>query len=468
VTPEQWRRARELFEAAIDDPPTDLPRCLADRCDDHVVRREVASLMRNHARAGEFLTHPVGDLAELLEETPPFAPGQTVGPYRIDAEVGRGGMGRVYRAKDTRLNRTVAIKALPAELAPDPSQRERLRREARAAAALSHPGICTVYALDEVDGALYIVTGYIEGRTLHDEIVNGDRPSYARLIDTARQLASALASAHAAGITHRDLKPENVMRTVDGRIKILDFGLARQPRAALAAAGAASIVTHAGAVVGTPAYMAPEQLNGQPADLRTDVFAFGVLMYEYATGRHPFDAPTAIARAGRVLTAEPEPLARYRADLSAALVSVIDRCLAKAPDERFASAIDLLGALPEAETVGRRAVPLVGPSGTTAIADTSWWRMHQNRDRALPPGRHRGLVREGRAARSNVGRLHCVERARHGLEHAQRTSGVHRGDARRRADGAAPLRDADHPGRRSDHGGDARRGRPGLDHGCLT
>jgi hypothetical protein len=124
--------------------------------------------------------------------------------------------------------------------------------------------------------------------------------------------------------------------------------------------------------------MAPEHLNGQPADLRTDVFAFGVLMYEYATGRHPFDAPTAIARAGRVLTAEPEPVGRYRADLPASLVSVLDRCLAKAPDERFASAIDVMGALPEAETVGSRAVPLVGPpSSATALGDTSWWRMHQ-------------------------------------------------------------------------------------------
>jgi hypothetical protein len=378
VTAEQWRRARELFEAAVDDPPADLSRWLAERCDDEVVRREVASLMTHHTRAGEFLTRPAGDLAELLEETPPFAPGQTVGPYRIDAEAGRGGMGRVHRAKDTRLNRTVAIKALPSELAPDPSQRERLRREARAAAALSHPGICTVYALEEVEGSLYIVTEYIDGRTLHDEIVNGDRPSYAWLIDTSRQLASALASAHAAGITHRDLKPENVMRTVDGRIKILDFGLARQPLGALATAGGVSMVTQAGAVIGTPAYMAPEHLNGQPADLRTDVFAFGVLMYEYATGRHPFDAPTAIARAGRVLTAEPEPVGRYRADLPASLVSVLDRCLAKAPDERFASAIDVMGALPEAETVGSRAVPLVGPpSSATALGDTSWWRMHQ-------------------------------------------------------------------------------------------
>lgn len=383
MTPEQWRRVRDLFESAIGaDPddavlPSDPDAWLVERCDDEVVRREVASLLRHHTRVGEFLTRPAGDISELLDEPAPLERGQMLGPYRIDREAGRGGMGRVYRAIDTRLNRTVAIKALPTDVAPDPGQRERLRREARAAAALSHPGICTVYALEELDDDLYIVSEFIEGRTLADEIASGERPSPARFLDTARQLASALASAHAAGITHRDLKPDNVMRTVDGRIKILDFGVARFPeaRAGGAAVTAAPIVTQAGAVLGTPAYMAPEQLNGQLADARTDVFACGVLLYEYAAGRHPFDAPTAIARAGRVLEATPEPLVRLRADLPLPIVSVVERALAKAPSDRFASAIDLLGALPEPES-GRPT-----PSGVIApmasALDRSWWRIHQ-------------------------------------------------------------------------------------------
>lgn len=376
MTGDQWRQVRELFEAAVETPPTDLAGWLTARSADAEVRGEVLSLLDHHSRAGEFLSQPAGDLAELLQETPPLERGQTVGPYRIDAEVGRGGMGRVYRARDTRLNRTVAIKALPSDLTTDPSQRERLRREARAAAALSHPGICTVHALEEVDGALYIVTEYIDGRTLDDELAGGERPSIPQVLDTARQLAAALAAAHAAGITHRDLKPSNVMRTVDGRIKILDFGLARQFDAAWA--GGAPLVTQAGAVVGTPAYMAPEQLNGQPADLRTDVFAFGVVMYEYATGRHPFDAPTPLARAGRVLAATADPLASLRGDLPVGFTTAIERCLAKAPDERFASALDVVGALTDASPahgpVGSRPSPLLDPPA--APRDARWWRTH--------------------------------------------------------------------------------------------
>lgn len=370
MTPAQWRLARELFEAAIDEPPADLAGWLAERCSDDVVRREVASLLGVHSRVGDFLTHPAGSMADLADETPSLEPGQAIGPYRIVRETGRGGMGRVYRATDTRLNRTVAIKTLPDELGADPSQRERLRREARAAGALSHPGICTVFALEEFEDRLYLVTEFIDGRTLRDDIAAGDRPTAERLLDTARQLAAALASAHTAGIVHRDLKPENVMQTADGRIKILDFGLARhQPQGSPAGA---SMVTQAGAVLGTPAYMAPEQLNGQAADARTDIFAAGVLLYEYATCRHPFDAATPLARAGRVLEATPEPLARIRADLPDRLVTAVDRCLAKRPADRFTSAHDLLRAL--SADPAKSASTAV----STALAEHSlWWRVHQ-------------------------------------------------------------------------------------------
>ena len=197
------------------------------------------------------------------DDGPALLAGQSVGPYRIVGEVGRGGMGRVYRAIDTRLGRTVALKALPPSLIGDPSQRDRLRREARAAGALTHPGICTIYALDEIDGETYIAAEFIEGCTLREEMTSGARPTGAEVMATARELAEAVGSAHAAGITHRDLKPENVMRRSDGRLKVLDFGLARveaQREAAFAR------VTQSGAIVGTPAYMAPEQLNGQEVD----------------------------------------------------------------------------------------------------------------------------------------------------------------------------------------------------------
>lgn len=377
MTADQHRRVRELFENALDVPAGELDAWLSAHCDDGEVRREVASLLASHSQAGDFLTRPVGDLEGLLqEEEPGRSPGQALGPYRIVAEAGRGGMGRVYRAVDTRLNRTVAIKALPGAVAADASHRERLRREARAAAALTHPGICTVHALDEIAGELYLVTEFIEGRTLRDEIDVDPRPTPAQVLDTARQLAAALASAHVAGVTHRDLKPENVMRTADGRIKVLDFGLARVEQATPAPA----LVTQPGAVIGTPAYMAPEQLNGQAVDARTDVFAFGVLIYEYATGRHPFDAPTAIARAGRVLEATPDPLRDRRPDLPVSLAQAIDRCLSKSPASRFASGQDVLDAIALDPAANPRVPPT--PVAETALNPSSpsesrlWWRTH--------------------------------------------------------------------------------------------
>lgn len=364
LTPDQWRRARELFERALDEQPADLDAWLARQVTaDEAVRAEVGSLLQHHTDAGAFLSQPVADrLAALLEDRPPLAAGQVIGSYTIVREIGRGGMGRVYLATDARLGRTLALKALAPELARSDRQRERLRREARAAAGLTHPGICTIYALEELDGELYIAAQFVDGRTLREEIAGGRRPTAGELMKAAHQLASALASAHAKGITHRDLKPENVMRAPDGRLMILDFGLALIDPAF---GGAAAHVTEPGALIGTPAYMAPEQLNGGPVDARTDIFALGVLLYEYATGVHPFDAATPLARAARVLEMDPNPITAMRDDLPAQLVFVIDRCLRKSAVDRFASAADIIGALAR----GDAAVPRSRVS--------RWWRTHQ-------------------------------------------------------------------------------------------
>jgi serine/threonine protein kinase len=384
VTAERWRRVRELFEEAVEQPPADLGRWLADRSpDDSSVCEEVASLMRHHSRVGAFLAEPPRDLAALLAEDgrapiaarPSLAEGsdqndvgwlvgQTVGPYRIVGEVGRGGMGRVYRAIDTRLGRSVALKALPPSLLGDPSQRDRLRREARAAAALTHPGICTIYALDEIDGEICIAAEFIEGRTLREEMTQAARPSGAEVLATARELAAAVGSAHAAGIVHRDLKPENVMRRSDGRLKVLDFGLAR---IAASHDGTIGTVTRPGIIVGTPAYMAPEQLNGLEVDARTDVFSLGVLIFEYACGAHPFEAPSMLARAGRALTTDPDPMSRYRHDLPPVLIAVVERCLHRNPADRFASANAMVDALGEDAAV----------SAPRSRPDRRWWRIHQ-------------------------------------------------------------------------------------------
>jgi serine/threonine protein kinase len=367
VTPQQHRRARELFEAALEHEPADVVRWLADGVsEDPEVRAEVQSLLDHHSRAGSFLSQPIAEVApHLLEEDRVLQPGTTLGTYTVIRELGRGGMGRVYLASDARLGRTVALKALAPELTREPTHRERLRREARAAALLTHPGICTVYALEEFGGDLYIVTEFVDGHTLREEMASGTRPSTERVMSTARELASALRSAHAKGITHRDLKPENVMRTVEGRIKILDFGLARVESAAGAAGAGTLTAAHPGALAGTPAYMAPEQIEGRAVGPGADVFAFGVLMYEWTAGVHPFQGGSPLATLARVIESTPEPLAK-RVNAPVWLSDVIDHCLCKATGDRYASAAEL------AEAFDHPVLPRRAAEGANI-----WWRTHQ-------------------------------------------------------------------------------------------
>jgi len=366
----RFTRAREVFDELVDVRAEDRElELLRQTGEDEALREDVRSLLAHHDGAGAFLSaRAIERMHGLLSEEDGLASGAVIGSYTVDAEIGRGGMGRVYRARDARLGRTVALKALAPGLVGDEPNRERLRREARAAAALAHPGICTVYALEEIDGQLFIASELIDGRTLRAEIDERVRPSAQAVADTARELAAALAAAHAARVVHRDLKPENVMRSATGHLKILDFGLARvddsgQPLAVR--------VTAFGAFAGTPAYMAPEQLNGGAVDFRTDVFAAGVLLYEYASGRHPFDAPTPLALAGRILEATVSPLAQARPDLSPTVVSAVERCLAKSPADRFPTAADLVRALERAD------------EPATPLRRAGWWQTHQVATMAL-------------------------------------------------------------------------------------
>jgi serine/threonine protein kinase len=360
-----------MFERAIEQHPAEIESWVrAESRGDPELRAEVLSLLDHHSRAGSFLADPAGDLLhDVLADDQALSEGQTIGPYTIVRELGRGGMGRVYLAIDTRLGRHVALKALSPELTVDASHRDRLRREARAAAALTHPGICTVYALEEIDGDLFIASELVDGETLREEIGRRAPPTAAQVVQTARDLAAALAHAHGRGITHRDLKPENIIRARDSQLKILDFGLARIADPGSDIAPPRDAVTRAGAIVGTPRYMAPEQLKGHAADARTDVFAFGIVIYEYAAGVHPFEAETTLVTTARILESEPRPLQELRPDLPSSLLATLERALRKAAADRFVSAAEIVNALATDHAAPASAA---GPGGMTA-----WWRTHQ-------------------------------------------------------------------------------------------
>ncbi len=269
--------------------------------------------------------------------------GTKLGPYEIHSAIGAGGMGEVYRAHDTRLNRDVAIKILPATFSSDPDRLQRFAQESRAAAALNHPNILSIFDIGEAQGAPYVVSELLEGETLRDRLRDGPLPSR-KAIDYARQIASGLAAAHDKGIVHRDLKPENLFITADGRAKILDFGLAKLTRPEADASGEAptqQIATDAGTVMGTVGYMAPEQVRGKSADARSDIFAFGAILYEMLSGKRAFHGESPVETMSAILKEDPPDLAETNRNVSPVLERIVRHCLEKNPAERFQSARDV-------------------------------------------------------------------------------------------------------------------------------
>ena len=270
MDPDRWHRLSGIVQEALEHPPERRAAFLDDACrEDSALRAAVTSLLAYHDQTNELMDTPTQLVGTELPDAGPSESlvGHTLHQYAVTEKLGEGGMGVVYRADDTRLGRLVAIKALSRQFTQNAERRERLRREARAAAALSHPGIATVYALEEFDDALYIVSEYVRGRTLRDEVTSGPAPG-GPLLDTAIEIARALAVAHRHGVIHRDLKPENVIRTAEGRVKILDFGLARIENSPGGLAASTTRLTEPGTVLGTPGYMPPEQLRGQEVDFR--------------------------------------------------------------------------------------------------------------------------------------------------------------------------------------------------------
>jgi len=303
--------------------------------------------------------------------------GSRLGPYEIEEPIGAGGMGEVYRAKDTRLDRIVAIKVLPEALAADTSRRQRLEREAKAISQLSHPHICTLHDIGHEDGVDFLVMEFIDGESLASRLSSGPLPMD-DVLRYAVQMADALATAHKQGIVHRDLKPGNVMLTKSG-VKLLDFGLAKVVEPASAATAMTQLptlttpLTEAGSIVGTFQYMAPEQLEGQPADARSDIFSFGCVLYEMATGRRAFTGTTQASLISSILRDQPEPISTVQPLTPPALDRVVQTCLQKDPDKRWQSAADMANELRWVAEGGSRAGAPVAVSARRKSRERLAW-----------------------------------------------------------------------------------------------
>ena len=303
MKPDSWERVAELFEAALRLAPNERPAFLDEACSGQdALRKRVEELLANHdeAEANGFLGR--GPAVNSME----LAPGTELGHYKLVRLIGAGGMGEVYQATDTRLDRTVAIKVLPAHVAGNRQARERFEREARTISQLNHPHICTLFDVGQENGVDFLVMEYIEGETLAARLEKGALP-----LDQAMQhgieIADALDKAHRHGVVHRDLKPGNIMLTKSGA-KLLDFGLAKlmpEPSKLDPDAATATKMTREGAIVGTLQYMAPEQVEGKKADARTDIFAFGAVLYEMVTGRRAFEGESQASLIGAILKDEP-------------------------------------------------------------------------------------------------------------------------------------------------------------------
>ena len=276
--------------------------------------------------------------------------GQTVTHYKILEKIGSGGMGDVYLAEDTKLDRKVALKVLPPELAESEERRARFEREAKAIAALNHPNIVTVHSVEESDGVHFITMEFVKGKTL-TELLPKRGFTISRFLELAIPLSDAVAAAHQEGITHRDLKPANVMVTDDGRIKVLDFGLAK-PTGSSGSDPRDSDVptqhrTQEGRILGTVAYMSPEQAEGKPVDALTDIFSLGIVFYEMLTGERPFYGETPAATLSSILKDTPKSMREHRRELPRDLTKIVSRCLAKETTRRFQSALDVRNELDE-------------------------------------------------------------------------------------------------------------------------
>jgi serine/threonine-protein kinase len=348
MTPELYRKASRLYDEALEIDPESRDDFLDRSCEgDDELRREVESLLRAHDNVGDYFAAPALEVAAGLvtQRQNLSLMGRSLSHYRVLRLIGAGGMGEVHLAEDKRLGRKVALKMLPREFTQDPERVRRFEQEARAASALNHPNIVTIYEVGNIEGRYFIATEYIEGQTLRERLMGG-QIELREVVEVATQMASALEAAHEAGIVHRDIKPENVMVRRDGLVKVLDFGLAKLAERQSQSRGPevtteVGVQSTPGLVMGTLSYMSPEQARGERLDERTDIFSLGVVLYEMVAGQSPFAAASGAETLAAILEREPKPLAQYAQKLPNELERIVEKALRKKREERYQAAGDL-------------------------------------------------------------------------------------------------------------------------------
>ena len=346
MTPERWRQVKEIFNSAINYRPEERSLFISQACSgDEALRSEVESLIASHERSGSFIDEPaLKAAAAVLAGDSELKRGQTIGSYEILSFISRGGMGEVYLAEDKRLGRKVALKRLPSTFVKDDDRLRRFEQEARAASALNHPNIITIFEIREAGSSHVIATEFVEGETLRSRLSHS-RLRVSEALDIAIQVADALSAAHKAGIVHRDIKPENIMLRPDGYVKVLDFGLAKLSEEASPATAAEAptiqVRTGAGVVIGTAGYMSPEQARGLTVDSRSDIFSLGAVIYEMLARRKPFEGETPSDTLAAILRTEPTPLSRVNTNLPSELTRIVTKCLKKDREERYQVVKDL-------------------------------------------------------------------------------------------------------------------------------
>jgi len=368
---DRWRRIEQLYHDAVDLDDSERERYLLRACPDEALRQEVRSLLGHQRAAAQFLEHSaLGEAAwSLARQARPPLTGRRISGHEVIALIGAGGMGEVYRARDSRLGREVALKVLEPSVAADPDYRLRFEREAQSASALNHPNVVTIYSVGEDDEVAFIAMELVQGQTLRQLM---DTPlSVVTVLDIGLQLAAALCAAHAIGVVHRDLKPENIMMTPSGLVKVLDFGIARRDGAP----------DEGDTTAGTLAYMSPEQVLGWPAGPPSDQFSLGAVLYELLTGKPAFHRESRRDTRAAIVNEQPAPIEAFNTHAPAALRHIVARCLSKQPELRFPTADDLERALrqvrdDESRRPTRRQLLWIGAgTAAAAITGTTTWML---------------------------------------------------------------------------------------------